>query len=373
MKEHNAMSKVTEPDHLDAGSSAGSEPEQPKSTAAPNLTLLETGQSPGAILKAAREKLGLPISEVSSITKINEHQIKAIEGGDMSRLPPPTFAKAFIKSYCKVLKVEHEPILVAFGFDSVATPVNVQGSAKTASGIEPKMPSNSRRLSSLSFDRRGGSKRVGVMVVLAAVVVLAGFYLVEFFSAQETSAEISGSVPAEVQESGPVDAMPSTTVVDGIVQETLPLPLDSGAMGAGNPVFPAVQEEQAKAQAESLGVGSAAAQQQEAEATNQSVVGDNQPKVEASPVDLNAVAAPGQAILTFQFDKESWVTVRDADGKVLMSRLNENGANAQVEGKPPFKLVIGNAESVSLYLNGDPVDLSPSIKAEVARLTLNVE
>ena len=41
-----------------------------------------------------------------------------------------------------------------------------------------------------------------------------------------------------------------------------------------------------------------------------------------------------------------------------------------LNGKPPFSLVIGNANSVNLAYNDKSIDLKPYIKIQVARLTL---
>jgi cytoskeleton protein RodZ len=39
-------------------------------------------------------------------------------------------------------------------------------------------------------------------------------------------------------------------------------------------------------------------------------------------------------------------------------------------GRPPFSLVIGNAQHVHLLYDDRPVDLNPYVKVEVARFTL---
>ena len=116
MKESKVMSDRNEIDSNDATSHQSQGSSKP-ANATPNLTLLETGQNPGAVLKATREKLGLQVSDISTKTKINENQVLAIENGALDRLPPATFAKAFIKSYCKVLSLDPEPVLLGFGFD----------------------------------------------------------------------------------------------------------------------------------------------------------------------------------------------------------------------------------------------------------------
>jgi cytoskeleton protein RodZ len=65
------------------------------------------------------------------------------------------------------------------------------------------------------------------------------------------------------------------------------------------------------------------------------------------------------------------VEIRAGDGKVLLSQLNPGGTEQVVEGRPPFALVIGNAQHVRLSYDDRPVDLAPHVKVEVARLTLD--
>ena len=42
----------------------------------------------------------------------------------------------------------------------------------------------------------------------------------------------------------------------------------------------------------------------------------------------------------------------------------------QVDGRPPFDVVIGNAPAVRLVYKGQPFDLRPHYKVDVARLVL---
>jgi len=79
----------------------------------------------------------------------------------------------------------------------------------------------------------------------------------------------------------------------------------------------------------------------------------------------------GEARIRLEFDRESWVEIRDRDGKALMSQLNPAGSRRVVRGRPPLSLVIGNGAAVRLTYNDKPVDLKPYIEIEVARLTLN--
>ncbi len=71
-----------------------------------------------------------------------------------------------------------------------------------------------------------------------------------------------------------------------------------------------------------------------------------------------------------QFERDSWVQIRGPDGKVLLSQLHPAGTERFIEGRPPFDLVIGNAQHVRLRYDDRDVDLAPHLKIDVARLKL---
>ena len=88
----------------------------------------------------------------------------------------------------------------------------------------------------------------------------------------------------------------------------------------------------------------------------------------APPAVMGKVSGPNRILL--EFDQLSWVEVKQANGKILLSQLNPAGTRQLVEGVPPFDLVIGNAANVRVKYNDKPVDLKPYFKVDVARLAL---
>jgi cytoskeleton protein RodZ len=88
------------------------------------------------------------------------------------------------------------------------------------------------------------------------------------------------------------------------------------------------------------------------------------------PAEAKQPPADGVRRIALQFDRESWVQVRDRDGKVLLSQLNAAGTERILEGRPPFDLVIGNAPHVRLRYDDRDIDLAPHLKIDVARLKL---
>lgn len=100
------------------------------------------------------------------------------------------------------------------------------------------------------------------------------------------------------------------------------------------------------------------------------VVPPEAPTTAASAPQQADVAPPREGRIQLQFGSQSWVEIREEDGRTLMSQLHAPGSRSVVVGRPPLSLVIGNAADVRLVYNDKPVDLKPYINIEVARLTL---
>ena len=95
------------------------------------------------------------------------------------------------------------------------------------------------------------------------------------------------------------------------------------------------------------------------------------PADEPAPPPAPSNSAPRTRRIAMKFERSSWVEIRGRDGKPLISQLNPGGSERIVEGKPPFALVIGNAQHVRLSYDEQPIDLAPHVKVEVARFTLD--
>jgi cytoskeleton protein RodZ len=93
-----------------------------------------------------------------------------------------------------------------------------------------------------------------------------------------------------------------------------------------------------------------------------------QPAVATPPVA--AALPPGARQLIFIFSDKSWLEVRDASQRAVLSGEFPRGDRQLATGKPPFSLWIGRASALRV-LDGDrEIDLKPHTRDEVARLTL---
>ncbi|WP_440997302.1 RodZ domain-containing protein [Arhodomonas sp. SL1] len=82
-----------------------------------------------------------------------------------------------------------------------------------------------------------------------------------------------------------------------------------------------------------------------------------------------AVGGPGET-LEFRFSGESWMEVTDARGERLLFGLIQGGESHSVAGEPPFRIVIGDVQAVTLRYDGNPVALNERASGRVARFTL---
>jgi len=104
-----------------------------------------------------------------------------------------------------------------------------------------------------------------------------------------------------------------------------------------------------------------------------SVVEEKERKIEAPRLTVSSPApSPGSGVrrIVLRVEREAWIEVRDGMERLLVSSLNPAGTERVVQGRPPFALVIGNAQYVQVTYDDKPVDLQPYVKVEVARLTL---
>ncbi len=68
----------------------------------------------GQILKEERESKFYTLDEIEKATKIRKELLEAIEAGQYSKLPPPTFVQGFIKNYGRFLGLNTDKLLAIF-------------------------------------------------------------------------------------------------------------------------------------------------------------------------------------------------------------------------------------------------------------------
>ena len=81
-------------------------------------------ESPGKFLKKEREMRNIPLEEISKVTKIKEHHLKAIEEDNYELLPPALYVKGYLNVYARSLGLDPKGIVLQYQnyLESLAPP-----------------------------------------------------------------------------------------------------------------------------------------------------------------------------------------------------------------------------------------------------------
>jgi cytoskeleton protein RodZ len=259
-----------------------------------------------------RERQGLSRAEVAQRLHMSAWQIEAFETGDYARLPKGTFLRGFVRNYAKAL-----------GLESGAALERLAETAPLGPSPRIVVPSQNIR-----FDPIGERLANPYVKAIALGVVFVSFaFAVMYwwlFIRPTPPAQEAARKAAELQQPTPQNLAAA------------PLPPPEAVVAAQAPIVDPVNEE---------------------------------------PAALPLVAKPGprkglERTLKLRFKGESWVEVKDRSGKVLLSKLNTKGSEAEVSGRPPFDVVIGNAPDVEVLYDDREFPLQSHTRVAVARFTV---
>ena len=290
----------------------------------------------GAQLRQAREARGLQIADISQTLKLGARQVEALEGGDWQQLPGHTFIRGFVRNYARLVQIDAAPLMAQLD-RILEKPVDNLGKQDTGPAPMPSSVSS-------SASRRD---RQVVVFGLGLVTLAALVYLV---------------MPADL--SAWRDSVQSLLNSVSHKEAVAPTPAPEAPAAASEPVFPPGATQQQVMYPQTL----TPAETPAAPASPVPPAAGNGGEAQTAPSAAPAAALVPQ--LRFLFDKESWIEVRDRDNKVVFSQRLGGGTEQAVSGHGPLSLTIGYAPGVRLFWRGQPVDLAPHTKGDVARLVL---
>jgi cytoskeleton protein RodZ len=279
--------------------------------------------SPGQALAAARAELKLSVADVSQQIKYGVKQIAAIEADDYANLPGTTFVRGMIRSYAKLVQIDPVPLLSELGARNIPAAATVD----LGEGVHEPFIEGSAK-----------SNRIYVVLSVAALVAVA-VVAYQWWANPLDTGEVVTIKPKAAQNDGAEAVTPSAA-------DPMAVPASAAALPETTP------------------------------ASVPAPAGAGEAKAAQPPVQLAMAAGSvkggvsGLNRIALDFEELSWVEIKEANGKILLSQLNPAGTRQRIEGMPPFEVIIGNAAKVRLTYNGAPVDLRPYFKVDVARLKL---
>ena len=298
----------------------------------------------GTVLREARVHHGLSVDEVSGRIKFAPRQVEALEADDYAHLPEAVFLRGFVRSYARLLQLDAEPLL-----------------AVLPHAPEQSVPLEAKALTEVPFPNIYTERKQNIIWLAAALAVAVALALAAWLLGGKPTEQGTPEVTVSGEQNTTVEtlALPEAVPISAVPEAE---PMKSNA-GKPRPEAPAAEKPKA-------------VEMKKAEEAKKSpqVVAPPQPSVvpPAKPVVKPAATggAPGQAAIRVTFDADSWVEIKDRDGKIVLSLIGHGGTEQSAAGTPPFAVNIGYASGVKLYYKGTLVDLAPYTRSEVAHLTL---
>lgn len=284
--------------------------------------------SPGAMIREARERAGLSLEYVASSVNLLKAQICALEDNHLDCLPSAIFVRAYLRNLARVLTLDEAKLLQAYQLLLLAKSPGLGALEHAPQRVVCAKPARPITLDSMRSARRHWG-------LVAAAVVVAGLWGWQQHS--QSGSRILSLMPdqtgglAAVLPGGIEDALAGnaeTRLMDSV--ELLPTSRPVAAAGIAGPS-----------------------------------------EVKAAPQPLSAdskiITAEGDQ-LSLRFSADCWVEIKDRDNRVLVATLKHANDKLQLDGRGPFKVLLGFAPGVEMAYNGTPVNIDLSQGGRSARL-----
>jgi len=283
--------------------------------------------SPGAIIRSAREQRGLSHEKLARSVNLLVGQIVALEGDRYDRLAGPMFVRGYLRNIARVLELDEAHLLAAF--ERIAPSEKV---LPYESGVVVDKPMRPIVLNGASTAQRHWGLAVAALIVAA----LWGWQQ----SSQEAGIALSLTPGLASGDGAPLP---------GGIEDVLATNAQSRLLDSVE-LLPSVRPAAAAA------VASATAPQDAQTARQQ-----------LASADSRVVTAEGDQ-LSLRFSADCWVEIKDRDNRVLVAALKHADERLQLEGKGPFRVLLGFAPGVEMAYNGTPVNIEVSQGSRSARL-----
>ncbi|MDE0250619.1 MAG: DUF4115 domain-containing protein [Gammaproteobacteria bacterium] len=329
--------------------------------------------SVGGLLTEARERAGLSQSEVAAQMNVLVETIRALENDDLRSLPEPPHIHDYLHMYARIVKI----------------------SPKNLRRMFDKQYSNEFGYYSRSRRRAGHRSRV-LWKIAILLVLLVGLYaawqgykkLQEVYLAENQVPEAESELPADISEHFG-DVAPAAVHTGVPDSQGMPSPVADDIPSHGSEHVDQADPATGLAEGSHGATGDAgvlgvvqAAEGGMAEDTTQSSLGPSYPEeamgnaaVErhdeypANELTAETLASgsedalqTGQESFLLTFLEECWVEVKDADLRLLVQDLFQEGGTLKVQGKAPFQVILGNSPGVLLEVNGKQFDHSRFVR-----------
>jgi cytoskeleton protein RodZ len=316
--------------------------------------------SAGGRLREAREAAGLSVDAVARQLKLAPRQVTALEEDDWQHLPGRTFIRGFARNYARFLRLDPDAVLAL-----LPAPESAPGLGR------PALRTDTRPMGEIPAERepsRRSSMRILLPLVLLAIVAMVAYY-----ELSRTSLHIPdwlstriGALDRQAPKDATSNTLPNPVSSPGSSSPSTTQSTTTGALALAPKVLGS--EPGASAATTPADVASTPTPATTPAATSTTVETTNTPS--ASAATSAQPPASGEVALVLAFRGTSWAEVKDANGRVVLQMTGGAGMTQTVNAVPPLEVALGNAPAVDVTFRGQPLDLAPYTRGNVARVGL---
>ncbi|POR53767.1 cytoskeleton protein RodZ [Paraburkholderia eburnea] len=367
------------------------------SPASPVQAVPDTLGAVGARLAQLRQSKGWSVEDVSARLKVAVPKLRELEAGDISHLPDATFAVGVVRAYAKLLGADPAPFIQALRRERGEAQQDLSMPASAGADLP-------RGRVSLSLGGGGGVRAPrrraswlwGVALVVVAVIVIgmwrtnsgdssAWFARIKSMANGVGSSAVSGDAGASsatVTEGATAGASDAQGADQTATQDSAQNGATSDAQAAADqgaastpqaaavaPAAPAAPV--APASAAPVANTAAAAAPKAASAVQTPAQAASGPAAQGASAPV--AAAGDTSTFAIRVTQDTWVSVRQKDGKEVFSGLVHGSDAREITGVGPLKITVGNKAGIeSMTIDGQPVDEAKyaSARGNVARFVL---
>jgi cytoskeleton protein RodZ len=319
---------------------------------------LEPPTGPGRRLQAAREQAGLSVNDIAGRLRLDLRTVTALEADRYEQLPGPAFVRGYLRGYARILNLAPEPILEAFDRQGLAPPALIADISERPQARSSDFP-----------------VRVTTWLIITGLVVL----VVLWWRSQHLDPIPH---PDEIAAAPAVPSTPPTSVVELLpapgAETPVEVPTPPMAPPAREPLADGIAPPPPGLPAPATEPGTPLAATPDPPAAGEMTPTPTPAPPSPSPspagpsaeVEATPDPMPREDHLRLTISEESWVEVYDRDGDRLFYNLARPGAELDLRGQGPMRVLLGKADGVRVEYNGAPFDYSRHVDRGIARFTL---
>ena len=326
----------------------------------------ENAPSPGAMLKARRETLGLSQQDVADKLFLKARQINDLECDVIDEKSSVTFTKGYVRNYAKQLNMNAQEVIEAFE----------RFHNQTSVPSSEKLQSFSKRVAKQTHDDRWMMVTYIILLLIIAGVV-AWWYqqpsdeaVSDVSLTEAVKREASNTpIPSSSEDASQVILPENEAPISSVSYESDDAATELDELNTDTLSEPSSLDESGFTQEGDLADGEISAPDTEINDSNnltQLITEDDAPELPDFTQDSNAVAIS----MAFTFDDDCWVNIKDATGEAIAYGVKQKGRVMEIQGVPPVEVTLGAPDNVRISVNDEPVDISSYQNGRTARFTL---